>query len=126
MYKKYVKKRYSFRVEQASQVISKKFELDKNIKLVRGLLISSSDPFFLFYRGSQKIELNGEELFPEGWESRLLMSGISVPPNEKFADLGDEVLAGNGELKVVYKDDDNTNTQFQPYEVSIYLVCELA
>jgi hypothetical protein len=80
----------------------------------------------LFYRGSQKMELSGLELFPEDWESRLLMSGISVAPDIKFADLGDEVLAGNGELKVWFKDTENPYAPFDTYEVRIYLMCELS
>ena len=122
---KYIKKRYSFTVDTANTTYPKKFDLDKNVKLVRGLLMNSDRPNLLFYRGSQKIELSGIELFPEDYESKLLMSGMSVPPDQKYADLGDDVLAGNGELKVQYKDKDNSNTFFEPYEVSVYLVCEL-
>lgn len=122
---KYVKKRFSFLVDQGDKSYPKKFELDKNIKVVKGLLISSNKPNLLFYRGSQKIEISGIEIFPEEYESRLLMTGINVPPDQKFADLGDNVLAGNGEVKVIYKDKDNSNTAFEPYEVSIYLMCEL-
>jgi hypothetical protein len=87
--------------------------------------MTSNKPALLFYRGSQKIEISGQEIFPEDYESRLLMTGISVPPDQKFADLGDDVLAGNGEVKINYKDTDNTSAVFEPYEVSIYLMCEL-
>lgn len=87
--------------------------------------MSSNKPQLLFYRGSQRIEISGEELFPEDYESRLLMSGISVAPDQKFADLGDGVFAGNGELKLQFKDVENSMMPFEPYEVSIYLVCEL-
>ncbi|MFN8414823.1 MAG: hypothetical protein U0U66_00680 [Cytophagaceae bacterium] len=124
--KKFVKKRYSFVVDTPSTSYSKKFDLDKNIKLVRGILISSDKPDLLFFRGSQKITVNGEELFPEDYESKLLMSGISVPPDQKYADLGDGVIAGNGEVKISYKDSENSTTSFSSYEVNMYLMCELA
>ena len=123
--KKYVKKRFSFLVDTANKAYTPKFDLDRNIKLVCGLLMSADNPSLLFYRGSQRIELNGEELFPEDYEARLLMSGISVPPHQKYTDLGDGVVAGNGELKLLFKDADNPQTVFQPYTVSIYLQCEL-
>jgi hypothetical protein len=123
---RYVKKRFSFLVDQPSKSYSKRFELDKTIRVVNGLLMSSNKPHLLFYRGSQKIDISGEEIFPEDYESRLLMSGISVPPNQKFADLGDNVLAGNGEVKILYKDFENTSAAFEPYEVSIYMLCELS
>ncbi len=124
--KKFVKKRYSFIVDTPGTSYSKKFDLDKNIKLVRGILISSDKPDLLFFRGSQKITVNGEELFPEDYESKLLMSGISVPPDQKYADLGDGVIAGNGEVKISYKDSENSTTSFSSYEVNLYLMCELA
>ena len=124
--KKFVKKRYSFIVDTPSTSYSKKFDLVKNIKLVRGILISSDKPDLLFFRGSQKITVNGDELFPEDYESKLLMSGISVPPDQKYADLGDGVIAGNGEVKISYKDSENSTTSFSSYEVNMYLMCELA
>lgn len=124
--KKFVKKRYSFIVDTPIATYSKKFDLDKNIKLVRGILMSSDKPDLLFFRGSHKISVNGEELFPEDYEAKLLMSGISVPPDQKYADLGDGVIAGNGEVKISYKDAENSTTIFTPYEVNMYLMCELA
>ena len=123
--KRYVKKRFNLQVDTASRSYSKKFDLDKNIKVVRGIVITSNKLNMLFYRGSQKIEISGDEIFPEDYESRLLMSGINVPPDQKYAELG-EVLAGNGEVKVVYKDSENTDAPFTPYEVSFYFLCELA
>lgn len=123
--KRFIKKRFSFIVDTASVTYSKKFELDKNIKLVRALQMSSNKPNLLFYRGSQKIEINGEEIFPEEYESKLLMSGINVAPDDKFADLGDGVVTGNGEIKMVYKDSANSSAVFEAYEVSLYLICEL-
>jgi hypothetical protein len=122
---KFIKKRFSFVVDTPAISYPKRFELDKNVKVVRGLLMNSNKPNLLFYRGSQKIELSGQELFPEDYESRLLMSGISVPPDLKYTDLGDDLEAGNGEIKVNYKDTENSSAPFEPYEVSVYLMCEL-
>ncbi len=122
---KYIHKPFSFLVDTAATSYSKKFDLDKNVVLVRGLLLSSSDPRSLFFRGSQRIEINGDELYPEDYESKLLMSGISVAPNDKYVDLGDGVVAGNGEVKMLYKDTDNLIVPFTPYTVTIVLKCEL-
>ena len=120
-----VYKSFSFLVDTPMTSYNKKFELDKNIKLVKALMLSSNKPNQLFFRGSQKIEINGDELYPEDYESRLLMSGISVPPNERYVGLGDTVLAGNGEVKIVYKDTDNTLAVFDPYLVIINLKCDI-
>lgn len=122
---KIVYKSFSFLVNTPLTSYNKKFELDKNIKLVKALMLSSNKPNQLFFRGSQKLEINGDELYPEDYESRLLMSGISVPPNERYVGLGDAVLAGNGEVKIVYKDTDNTLAPFDPYLVIINLKCDI-
>lgn len=125
MEKKIVDKTFSFMVETQNGSQNKKFVLDKNVVLVHGILISSDQPKLLFYRGSQRIEINGDELFPEGYESKILMAGLSVPPDEKFRKLGNGVIAGNGEVKVLYKDAAHNATVFEPYKVNIILQCEL-
>ncbi len=122
---KMIEKRYSIEVTAAGEPYSKKFDLDKNIKLVHRLTMSSDNPKLLFYRGSQRLEISGDEIFPEEYESKLLMSGISVPPDQKFRTLGDGVVAGNGEIKVLYKDTENPNAPFSAYKVSFIFQCEL-
>jgi hypothetical protein len=120
-----VDKVYSFTVDAPAQPYNKKFDLDKNVKLVHGILLSSDRPNLLFYRGSQRIEISGDELFPEDYESKLLMSGIAVPPDGKFRALGNGVIAGNGEIKIQYKDTHNPAAEFQPYKVIIVVQCEM-
>lgn len=120
-----VEKVYSFSVDTENGVYNKKFDLDKNVKLVRGILISSDSPVMIFYRGSQRIEISGDEIFPEDYESKLLMSGLSVPPDDKFRTLGDGVIAGNGELKIQYKDNTNANAPFVSYKVLVIVQCEM-
>lgn len=120
-----VDKVYSFAVEAQNVPVNKKFDLDKNVKLVRGIIISSDKPNLLFYRGSQRIEISGDEIFPEDYESKLLMSGIAVAPNQKYRSLGNGVIAGNGEVKVQYKDTQNPNASFTLYKVIIILQCEM-
>lgn len=118
-------KSYVITVDTASTAYNKKFDLDKNVRLVKGLLMSGDDPKKLFYRGSQRIEISGDELYPEDYESKLLMSGISVAPDQKFLSLGNGVLAGNGEVKVLYKDTENTNAPFAAYKVFVVLQLEM-
>lgn len=125
MNERLVDKVFSFLVESAGEQINKKFDIDKNVKLIHGILLSSNKPQFLFYRGSQRIEINGDELFPADYESKLLMSGISIPPDERFRSLGNGVVTGNGELKIQYTDTDNPMAGFDPYKVIIILKCEM-
>ncbi len=121
----FVDKVFSFVVETANETYSKKFDLDKNVRVIHGILLSSDLPNMLFFRGSQRIEINGDELFPENYESKILMSGISVPPNEKFRKLGNGVISGNGEVKLQYKDEESPMTGFSPYKVVVVLQCEM-
>jgi len=120
-----VDKVFSFLVDTEATPYSKKFDLDKNVKLVHGILLSSDKPNLLFYRGSQRIEVSGDEIFPEDYESKILMSGLAVSPDEKFRSLGNGVVAGNGEVKLQYKDTANPNAAFTPYRVIIILQCEM-
>src|SRR5258708_4929020 len=94
-------KRFTIPVTNAVTSYNFKFVLDKDVTIVRALLVTADRPDLLFYRGSQKIEISGEEIFPEDFESRLLMSGISVQPDDRFISLADGrgVPAGNGEIK---------------------------
>jgi hypothetical protein len=125
MERKLVDKTFTIVVDQQATSYNKKFVLDKNIALVRGVLVSSDQPKLLFFRGSQRIEVNGDELFPEDYESKILMAGLSVPPDEKFRSLGDGVVAGNGEIKVLYKDTMHNEAGFSAYKVNIIFQCEL-
>jgi len=120
-----VDKIYSFTVDAQNAPFNKKFDLDKNVKLVRGIILSSDKPNMLFYRGSQRIEISGDEIFPEDFESKLLMSGMAVAPDQKYRTLGNGVVAGNGEVKILYKDTQNPNASFTLYKVIITLQCEM-
>ena len=119
-----VKKRFDISVTEPDKIFSKSFELDKNIISVKGILFTSDKDDLLYYRGSQKVEINKEEIFPENYESKLLLSGINVSPNNRYYDLGSQP-AGNGTIKVEYKDTDDTRAAFVPYRVSLYVECVL-
>lgn len=115
-----IKKRFDIQVTSPGTTITQTFELDKTIKSVCGLLLSSDKDDLLYYRGSQKIEINKEEIFPDGYESKLLMSGINVSPKQRFYDLGN-VNPGNGSVKITYVDTEDGRTNFTAYRVSLYL-----
>jgi hypothetical protein len=119
-----VKKRFDISVTEPDKIFSKSFELDKNIISVKGILFTSDKDDLLYYRGSQKVEINKEEIFPENYESKLLLSGINVSPNNRYYDLGSQP-AGNGTIKVEYKDTEDTRAAFVPYRVSLYVECVL-
>lgn len=122
---KRIKKRFDINITEGNAVHSKTFELDKNITLVHGILFTSDRDDLLYYRGSNKIEINRQEIFPEGYETKLLMTGLNVSPNDRFYNLAG-VPPGNGKLKVDFKDNDEERLGFSNYRVSIYLDCEIS
>ncbi|MFL5763881.1 MAG: hypothetical protein ACJ77K_08075 [Bacteroidia bacterium] len=119
-----VKKRFDLQVSTAKETVTKTYELDKNIKSVKGVLVTSDKDDLLYYRGTQKIEINKEEYFPENYESKLLMSGINVSPKQRYYDLGG-VNPGNGIIKLTFTDNEDGRTVFQAYRVSLYVDCEM-
>ena len=119
------KKRFDIEVTAANQSLSRTFDLDKNITAIKGVLITSDRDDLLYYRGAQRIEISKEEFFPEGYESKLLMSGINVPPRNRYYDLGN-VNPGNRSIRVDYKDQNHPLAPFTVYRVSFYFDCEIA
>jgi hypothetical protein len=121
---KRIKKRYDLDITAQNAVTSKTFELDKNVEKVHGVLFTSDRDDLMYYRGSGKVELNSDEIFPEGYETKLLMTGLNVSPNERYYNLGG-VTPGNFKLKVEYKDTPDSRLAFTAYRVSIYLDVEV-
>ena len=117
-----VRKRFDLQVTVENGTVSQTFELEKSIVALKGLLMASNMDDMLYFRGSQRIEINREEIFHEGYESKLLMSGINCPPNKRLYDLN-KMPPGNGQIKIDFVDTDDGRTTFTPYRVSLYLDC---
>ena len=106
-------------ITTANEVKKGEWELDKNADLLFGVAITSDKEDLLYYRGSQKMQINDQELFPEDFESKLLMTGLSVSPNDRMVNLG-IIESGNGKVEVWFKDTNHSNTRFTPYRVTFY------
>lgn len=122
--KQVIKKRFDFSVDVAQAIVNKSFELDKNVTKVTGLLLTSDREDLLYYRGSQKIQINAEEIVPEKYESKLLMSGLNVSVNDRYYNVPN-VNVGNRILKVEFVDNISAIAAFAVYRVSVYVECEL-
>jgi len=115
-----IKERFDLQITAEDESFKGEFELDKNAKYLLGIIVTSDRDDLLFYRGSQKIQLNDTELFPEGFESKLLMSGLNVAPDDRMITLG-ELPTGNGRLDVLYTDKSHMfATSWAPYRLTIY------
>jgi hypothetical protein len=117
-----VRKRFDIQVTAANAMVSQTFELEKTVMSLKGLLVTANFDDMLYFRGTQRIEINKDEIFPDNYESKLLMSGINVSPNKRFYDLGGMKL-GSGIIRFDYTDSDDGRTVFTPYRVSLYLDC---
>ncbi len=118
---------FPFQVTKANGLVNvDNLELPKHTKLVKGLQLISNAPDKLYYRGSQRIEIGGEELFPDGFDSKILMASLSVAPRERFFDLG-EVLPGDLLVKIRFEDKDHPKASFEEgYQVSLVILIEEA
>ncbi len=116
---------FPFTVKEANKLVSvDNLELPKHTKIVKGIQLLSDRPDKLYYRGSQRIEIGGEELFPDGFDSKILMASVSVAPRERFFDLG-EVLPGDLLVKVRFEDKDHTQAPFEDgYRVTLVLLID--
>lgn len=119
-----IRKRFDIHVLLAMTTVSGKFELDKTVKMISGLMITSDREDLMFFRGEQKIEINGKEYFPEGYESKLLMVSLNVAPNDRYYEMKN-VEPGNGIINFSYTDRNHLQAPFIPYRVSLYLQCEI-
>ena len=116
---------FSFKMEKQNGLVTvDNFELPKHTQLVKGIQLLSDYPDKLYYRGKQRIEIGGEELFPDGFESKILMSSLSVAPRERFFELGD-VLPGDLSVKVRFEDNDHSNATFDGgYRITLILLIQ--
>lgn len=102
--------------------------LDDNVQKVIGVAVVPNLPNQGYYRGSQRLEINGQEIYPSGYPTRLLMTSISVAPNEQYNDIEGDVDAnlniinkglasGNKIVRIKYTDVDHPSAAFSAYTV---------
>ena len=120
-----IRKLFTFFVDVQDKLYSPRgWELPKKTKLVKGIQLTSDLPDRLYYRGAQRVEIGGDEIFPEGFESRILMSSLSVPPRERFFNLG-EVPPGDLSVKVRFQDKAHDRARIgNGYRVSVILLLD--
>jgi hypothetical protein len=119
---KRIPKKFKFPITAANTTVSLVFELEKTIVSLRGLKVSGNYEEQVYYRGTQRIEINGDEIIPDDYDSKELMSTANTPVNERHYDLGG-MKPGNGLIKIDYVDADDGRTVFTPYVVVLLLDC---
>jgi hypothetical protein len=119
-----IEKRFDIQVAQRGQTVTGKFELDKMAKVIKGIKVTSDREDLLFYRGTQKIEINGKERFEENYESKNLQSSLNVDVNCRYKNMHD-AETGNGLIVMTYIDNQHPLYAFSPYRVSLYVQYEV-
>jgi hypothetical protein len=106
------------------QIVKEKFELDKTVRIIKGIKFTSDREDLLFYRGVQRIVINGKERYEDNYESKNLQSSINVDVNKRYKDMRD-LEPGNGVIEIDYKDNPHPLAAFTPYKVSLYVEYEI-
>lgn len=95
-------------------------ESDKSYKRITGIHFSSSDTNSLKDSVFTKLDIDSNEIFPEGFEVKMIRTGEEVAPNDRFYSLNERAegstILGN------YRD--AGNALLYPYNVYIYLRLE--
>jgi hypothetical protein len=118
-----IRRHFDIQVTEANKEYSETFTLDKNIIRITGILFTSSIDGLAYQRGSQRLEINGREILPDGHETKINMTGINVPCDLKYRSV--DIPAGNGRIKLEYKDEDNGVAVFAAYRLRLNIEAEM-
>ena len=99
-------------------MFKKTFELDKSVKTITHYTILSNREDLAYYRGSFRLEINKDEIAPEGYSVKKVMCWASVPADKRLKSIGRRDT-GNGQISFEYTDTYDGLTAFQPYVVTI-------
>jgi hypothetical protein len=112
-------------VTAADQVYTVTYELDKTIAFITGIGLDTNREKLLYQRGSQKIEINRQEIVPEGFLSKRMYHLPTIEAHKRFLRRGGRIPVGNGIIKVEYKDTSDALAPFEPYWIRVNLDCVL-
>lgn len=116
---------FTIDVTVADKTYTVSYELDKTIAHITGIALDSNREKLLYARGTQKIEINRQEIVPEGFLSKRLYHLPSTEAHKRFLRRGGKIPVGNGIIKVEYKDTNDALAPFEPYKVIVTLDCLL-
>jgi len=108
-------------VTAPNQTFKESFEVDKHASKIIGIAFSTNNDSMPYFRGSQRIAINEKEIYPDGYESKMLMQGFNVPVNERILALGEELEPGNRKVEIDFKDTDHPAVAFSPYRIRLYV-----
>jgi hypothetical protein len=122
---KVIKEWVDILVTAPNQKFKESFEVDKHVTKIIGLALSTNIDAMPYYRGTQRIAINEKEIYPEGYESKLLQHGFNVPVNERIVSFGEELDPGNRKVEIDFTDSDHPFMPFQPYRIRLYVYSKI-
>ena len=123
MAKETIRKRFDVSVSSSGELVKGDFELDKNVTGITGALLTADLEAKLYHRGTFRLLIGGEEIFPDGYHAKLLMSGLGVDPSNRYHFLNFD--PGNGVVRLEVTDNTHPTEAFSAYTVSMYLQLEV-
>jgi len=115
---KFFSKDFDLPITAAGQTFKKTFELDKSVKAITHYTILSNREDLTYYRGSFRMEINKDEIAPEGYSVKKVMCWPSVSADARLKSIGRRET-GNGLITFEYTDSNDGLTVFQPYKVTL-------
>lgn len=120
MSRKTIRKRFDLStIDIADKTVRDEFELDKHAVLITGFVLTADLDDQLYHRGTIGITVNGEEVLPDLYHAKLVMSGLAVPPKDRYLPFAIE--PGNGIIKTEFTDYTNPAQAFAEYNPSLYV-----
>lgn len=116
---------FDIQVTEADKTYSVTYELDKTVAYITGIGLDTNREKLLYQRGTQKIEINRQEIVPEGFPSKRLYHLPTIEAHLRFLRRGGKIPVGNGIVKVDYKDTTDVLAPFEPYWIRVTLDCIL-
>ena len=105
-------------VTAAGATVKKTIDLDKSVKTITHYTIYSNRDDLAYYRGSFKLEINREEIIPDGYSTKKIMCWPTVSADQRLKSIG-RVATGNGQITFEYTDTNDGLTLFQSYTVTL-------
>lgn len=108
-----------YKVLSSGEEVTIDADADKLYKRITGIHASVGDADAVL-TSTIALNINGKEIFPSGFEIKMITTGQEVSPNERYFDL-EEPAAGT-KIKGIYKD--GATASAYPYQFIIYLKLE--
>jgi len=107
------------KVEESGSIIKFNADTDKKFKSIKGVFASLPDSDNALFGTSLELRIADNEIFPEGFEIKMLSCGQNVAPDDRFYSKIDEEAQGS-RIEGRYTDGGNARTY--PYVAKLYFL----